>query len=201
MTQRSNMAVLAKLVGALAPYDGTFQLLGTGVHAARVSQTNEAPVHYLQQSSLCLVALGAKIVTVGADTYTYEAGQMAVYSIDVPMAGRVTRSDLAWRSRVRLLSSAREREKAAARLLPRTRAIGKDVGDHARRTRRIPDDLSSTPLPGVCRRSAETRTRRASTQSMNVTAAPDEQLWFGIFRLGVWPDFYPNVSFSREPRR
>jgi pimeloyl-ACP methyl ester carboxylesterase len=38
-----------------------------------------------------------------------------------------------------------------------------------------------------------------STQSMNVAAAPDEQLWFGIFRLGVWPDFYPNVSFSREP--
>jgi pimeloyl-ACP methyl ester carboxylesterase len=38
-----------------------------------------------------------------------------------------------------------------------------------------------------------------STQSMNVAAAPDDQLWFGIFRLGVWPDFYPNVSFSREP--
>lgn len=45
-----------------------------------------------------------------------------------------------------------------------------------------------------------------STQSMNVAAAspsawaqPEDQLWFGIFRLGVWPDFYPNVSFSREP--
>ena len=38
-----------------------------------------------------------------------------------------------------------------------------------------------------------------STQSMNVAAAPDEQLWFGIFRLGVWPDFYPGVSFSRDP--
>jgi pimeloyl-ACP methyl ester carboxylesterase len=38
-----------------------------------------------------------------------------------------------------------------------------------------------------------------STQPMNVTAAPEDQLWFGIFRLGVWPDFYPNVSFSREP--
>ncbi|HYK05321.1 MAG TPA: alpha/beta fold hydrolase [Thermoanaerobaculia bacterium] len=38
-----------------------------------------------------------------------------------------------------------------------------------------------------------------STQSMNVAAAPDEQLWFGIFRLGVWPDLFPNVSFSRDP--
>jgi hypothetical protein len=38
-----------------------------------------------------------------------------------------------------------------------------------------------------------------STQSMNVPAAPDEQLWFGIFRLGVWPDFFPGVQFSRDP--
>lgn len=29
--------------------------------------------------------------------------------------------------------------------------------------------------------------------------APDEQLWFGIFRLGAWPDFYPGVQFSRDP--
>ncbi len=49
-------------------------------------------MHYLQRSSLCLIAQGAKIVMIGSDTYGYEAGQMAVYSIDVPMAGRVTRA-------------------------------------------------------------------------------------------------------------
>lgn len=38
-----------------------------------------------------------------------------------------------------------------------------------------------------------------STQPMTVTATPDEQLWFGIFRLGAYPNFYPNVQFSREP--
>jgi len=32
-----------------------------------------------------------------------------------------------------------------------------------------------------------------------ITASADEQLWFGIFRLGVWPDFYENVSFSLDP--
>ena len=36
-------------------------------------------------------------------------------------------------------------------------------------------------------------------QSMNVSAAPDEQLWFGIFRLGVWPDFFSGVQFSPDP--
>jgi hypothetical protein len=37
------------------------------------------------------------------------------------------------------------------------------------------------------------------TQPINITATPDEQLWFGIFRLGAWPDFYPGVQFSRDP--
>jgi hypothetical protein len=62
------------------------------VRASRVSQANPEPLHYVQRSTLCLVAQGAKIVMIGGDTYGYEAGQMAVYSIDVPMAGRVTRA-------------------------------------------------------------------------------------------------------------
>jgi hypothetical protein len=37
-----------------------------------------------------------------------------------------------------------------------------------------------------------------STQPITITATPDEQMWFGIFRLGVWPNLYPNVQFSRD---
>lgn len=37
-----------------------------------------------------------------------------------------------------------------------------------------------------------------STQAGSVPAAPDEQLWFGIFRLGTWPDFYPGTQFPRD---
>jgi AraC-like DNA-binding protein len=88
----SDIATLAKLIGALAPYDGTVELRVPGVHAARVSQTNQEPMHYVQRSSLCIVAQGAKIVMIGDETYGYEAGQMALYSIDVPMAGRVTQA-------------------------------------------------------------------------------------------------------------
>lgn len=32
-----------------------------------------------------------------------------------------------------------------------------------------------------------------------ITAAADDQLWFGIFRLGVGNEFYPGVQFSKEP--
>ena len=38
-----------------------------------------------------------------------------------------------------------------------------------------------------------------STAPTNLPATPDEGMWFGIFRLGVWPDLYPDVAFSREP--
>jgi len=37
-----------------------------------------------------------------------------------------------------------------------------------------------------------------STLPATVTPAPDEQFWFDIFRLGVWPDFFPGVQFSRD---
>jgi pimeloyl-ACP methyl ester carboxylesterase len=37
-----------------------------------------------------------------------------------------------------------------------------------------------------------------STQPIAIRATPDEQLWFGIFRLGTWPNFYPGVQFSRD---
>ncbi|MES2569972.1 MAG: alpha/beta fold hydrolase [Verrucomicrobiota bacterium] len=37
-----------------------------------------------------------------------------------------------------------------------------------------------------------------STEPANLSAAPDEQLWFGIFRLGVWPELYPGVQFARD---
>ncbi|MBI3416228.1 MAG: alpha/beta fold hydrolase [Verrucomicrobia bacterium] len=38
-----------------------------------------------------------------------------------------------------------------------------------------------------------------STLPGTFTPKPDEQDWFGTFRLGIWPDFFPGVQFSREP--
>ncbi|HEY0900390.1 MAG TPA: alpha/beta fold hydrolase [Sphingobacteriaceae bacterium] len=38
-----------------------------------------------------------------------------------------------------------------------------------------------------------------STKPITIPAAPDEQLWFGIFRMGIGTDFFPGVQFSKEP--
>jgi hypothetical protein len=38
-----------------------------------------------------------------------------------------------------------------------------------------------------------------STRPSTLTPTPDEQNWFGVFRLGIWPEFFPGVQFSRDP--
>ena len=55
--------------------------------------------------------------------------------------------------------------------------------------RRFPVYLLDQPRRGRAAR---------STQPATIPATPDDQTWFGIFRLGVWPDFYPGVQFSRD---
>ena len=56
--------------------------------------------------------------------------------------------------------------------------------------RRFPVYLIDQPRRGRAAR---------GTQPINITATPDEQLWFGNFRIGAWPEFYPGVQFSPDP--
>lgn len=32
-----------------------------------------------------------------------------------------------------------------------------------------------------------------------ITPTPDEQGWFGTFRVGIWPDYFEGVQFSKDP--
>ena len=38
-----------------------------------------------------------------------------------------------------------------------------------------------------------------STVAATIAATPDEQMWFGTFRVGIWPDYFPGVQFSKDP--
>lgn len=38
-----------------------------------------------------------------------------------------------------------------------------------------------------------------STEPTTINAGTDDQLWFGIFRLGVGTEFYPDIQFSKDP--
>jgi alpha/beta hydrolase family protein len=38
-----------------------------------------------------------------------------------------------------------------------------------------------------------------STVPASITPTPDEQMWFGMFRIGLWPNYFPGVQFSKDP--
>jgi len=38
-----------------------------------------------------------------------------------------------------------------------------------------------------------------STKPTTITPQPDEQFWFDNFRVGIWPNYFPGVQFSRDP--
>ncbi len=83
---------LASVIRAHTPHDGLFDLRIPGVHAIRVSRTHTELVHALQRAALCIVAQGAKSVLLGQEVYEYDASRMVVYSVDLPLAGQVTRA-------------------------------------------------------------------------------------------------------------
>jgi AraC-like DNA-binding protein len=92
MQQTPDVTRLANLISAHAPYDGVFDLRVAGVQAIKVSRPSTTATHGLQRPSACIVARGAKSVMIGDDVYEYEGGQVAVYSIDLPIASQVTRA-------------------------------------------------------------------------------------------------------------
>jgi len=56
--------------------------------------------------------------------------------------------------------------------------------------RRYPVYLTDQPRRGGAAR---------STVAATISATPDDQRWFDMFRLGRWPALFPGVQFSRDP--
>lgn len=38
-----------------------------------------------------------------------------------------------------------------------------------------------------------------STVPLAIPATPDDQIWFGMFRFGIWPNYFPGVQRSTDP--
>lgn len=56
--------------------------------------------------------------------------------------------------------------------------------------KKFPVYLMDQPRRGLAGQSLEPRTLKARTE---------DQLWFGIFRMGKGNEFYPNIKFSKDP--
>jgi len=83
---------LASMLAHHAPHDGVFPLRLPGTYALRVGRMTVDPVYATLRPSLCVVAQGAKVVMVGSEVIDYDAARMLVLSVDLPVAGQVTRA-------------------------------------------------------------------------------------------------------------
>ncbi len=91
-TAKPDLTTLAGLISTHAPYDGSFDLRLANVHVIKVSRPSTRATRTIQSPSVCIVAQGAKSVMIGDDVYPYESGQVAVYSVDIPVAAEITRA-------------------------------------------------------------------------------------------------------------
>lgn len=85
-------SALAASLEAHAPHDGRFELALPGTFAIRLSAPSRAPVHATLQPMLCLVAQGAKTITLGHQVFEYNASRMLIFSVDLPVSGQVRRA-------------------------------------------------------------------------------------------------------------
>lgn len=93
--QPDQMREFAALVAGHAPVDGCFDLKISGVSALRRSGTASELIFAVQRPAMCIVAQGAKRVLLGREIYDYDASRMLVFSVDLPVAGEVTRASQA----------------------------------------------------------------------------------------------------------
>jgi AraC-like DNA-binding protein len=83
---------LATLVAAHTPYDGRFELPVPGTYAIRLSRVTREMTRATVQPMLCIVAQGAKAALLGREVFEYDSSRMLVFSVDLPIAGHVTRA-------------------------------------------------------------------------------------------------------------
>jgi AraC-like DNA-binding protein len=88
-------AQLVSRIAAYAPHDGTFELSVPGLHVSRISQIEKRCVHGVRTASLIVVAQGAKSITVGNETYSYDASQMIVFSVALPLSAQIMQASYA----------------------------------------------------------------------------------------------------------
>lgn len=91
---QTGLAALVRMCMAQAPYDGFFDMRVPGVFVSRASAARKEMAHGVIPPALCLVAQGAKRIILGKEIYDYDASRMMVYSMDVPVAAKVTQASL-----------------------------------------------------------------------------------------------------------
>ncbi|MFV0322712.1 MAG: AraC family transcriptional regulator [Alphaproteobacteria bacterium] len=83
---------LAMLIQKYAPHDGRFPLAVEGVLVTRISHRTETSTHSLAYPGVCIVAQGAKLVSLAENAYEYNESNLIVYAAEVPVSTRIIKA-------------------------------------------------------------------------------------------------------------
>jgi AraC-like DNA-binding protein len=86
---------LAKLLMAYAPHDGSFPLGPKGLYAIRRASPYKGLVRDVQKPAMCIVAQGSKTATLGNEAFEYNAANLIVFAVNVPLAFQITQASAA----------------------------------------------------------------------------------------------------------
>ncbi|TNE95328.1 MAG: AraC family transcriptional regulator [Gammaproteobacteria bacterium] len=91
---QSDLHKLAMLLEKYAPHDGQFNLSRDGLHVFRASKATEEVTYTLAQPGICIIAQGAKSVSLAKDSFEYNETNMVVYAAEVPISVKVTKASV-----------------------------------------------------------------------------------------------------------
>lgn len=91
-SNQSNLKKLAHLLEKYAPHDNRFDLTDDGLYIVKASKTTENKTYNISQPGVCIVAQGAKAVSLAQHSYEYNESNMVVYSAEVPMSAKITQA-------------------------------------------------------------------------------------------------------------
>ena len=91
MVDQCRMKMIAKLAQLIMRHAPETGMCGTPMRRLSLIRTNEpsAPVPAVYEASLCLIAQGAKRVSLGEHSVVYDASRYLLVSVDLPLVGHV----------------------------------------------------------------------------------------------------------------
>lgn len=82
---------LADLIARHAPAEGMHRAEVPGMWLIRSDRTTE-PLHVVHAPAVCIIAQGAKLVSLGGSDFHYDPAKYLVVSVDLPVTGCVTQA-------------------------------------------------------------------------------------------------------------
>ncbi len=88
------LKALARMIEKFTPHDGRFELPGVGAHVLRDTKTTPEVSRVMSMPGICIVAQGAKRVTLGDQTYEYDESGMVVYAAEILIKANIIKASI-----------------------------------------------------------------------------------------------------------